>query len=163
MVLRRPAALAILTVTAMLFAFLTAACGGGEPVAASECFIAKDGRIEAASGADCEPPPGATVEPTPTFTPAPTNGGGATGGAGLLILNGCGTCHTLASVPAMKQDVGPDLTGAGAKGADFIRESILNPSAVVTEGYEDGLMPQDFATSISPADLDAIVDFLATQ
>ena len=163
MVLRRPAAFAILAITAMLFALLTAACGGGEPVAASECFIAKDGRIVAASGDDCAIPPDATPEPTPTFTPIPTGGGGVSGGAGLLILNGCGTCHTLASVPAMKQSVGPDLTGVGTKGADFIRESILNPSAVLTEGYEDGLMPQDFATSISPADLDAIVNYLATQ
>ncbi len=162
MVLRRPVAFAILAITAMLFALLTAACGG-EPVAASECFIAQDGRIVAASGDDCEPPVGATVEPTPTFTPVPTGGGGPTGPEGLLILNGCGTCHTLASVPAMKQNVGPDLTGVGTKGADFIRESILNPSAVLTEGYEDGLMPQDFATSISPADLDAIVNYLVTQ
>ncbi len=162
MILRRPQNLAALAVLA-LAALAAAACSNGAPVSAAECFLAQDGRIVGASGADCEPPPGATVEPTPTFTPIPTDSGGATGGAGLLIANGCATCHTVNSVPQARATAGPDLTGIGAKGADFIRESIINPGAVITEGYEDGLMPADFAETIPEADLDTLVEFLASQ
>lgn len=162
MALRRPAAFVALAVLALAALGATACGGGGETVAAAECFLPQDGRIVGASGNDCAPPAGATVEPTPTFTPVPA-GGGIAGGAGLIIANGCATCHTLASVPQAQATVGPDLTGIGAKGADFIRESIVDPSATITEGYEDGLMPVDFADTIPAADLDALVDFLATQ
>ncbi len=158
---RQPApllAIAILALTALSLA----ACANGAPVSAAECFIASDGRIVPASGPDCDPPPGADVEPTPTFTPIPV-GGGPTGGAGLFIANGCATCHTLASVPQARANVGPDLTGIGAQSPDYIRESIINPGAVITEGYEDGLMPINFAETIPESDLNALVDFLATQ
>ena len=55
------------------------------------------------------------------------------------------------------------LAGVGAKGADYIRESILTPAAEVVEGYEDGLMPQDFSTQLSPDELDTLVSFLSSQ
>ena len=48
-------------------------------------------------------------------------------------------------------------------GADFIRQSIVDPSAIITEGYPDGLMPQDFADQMTPEELDAVVEFLASQ
>ena len=55
------------------------------------------------------------------------------------------------------------LAGIGTKGEDYIRESILNPSAEVIEGYEDGLMPQDFSTQLSADELDALVTFLSDK
>ena len=162
MQLRLPAPTLSLALIAMA-ALLVAACsGGGAPASAAECYVADGGRIVGAAGADCEPPAGVEVEPTPTFTPVPA-GGGVTGGAGLFILNGCATCHTLDSVPQARANVGPNLTGLGSKGADHIRESILDPGAILTEGYEDGLMPTNFADTIPEADLDELVAFLATQ
>ncbi len=115
-----------------------------------------------AAGIDCEPPPGATVQPTPT--PTPDTGGGGDDGKALFVVYGCATCHELDSVAQSKgSSDGPALNGISSKGADYIRDSILNPSAEVVEGYEDGLMPQDFATQFSADELDTLVTFLMGQ
>ena len=82
----------------------------------------------------------------------------------LFITLGCATCHELDTVPQSDgSNAGPALNGINAKGADYIRESILNPSAEVVEGYVDGLMPQDFSTQISTDELDLLVTFLSSQ
>ena len=140
-----------------------AACTVEDPVVAPECYLAQEGRIVGAVGADCEPPDDVEVLPTPTPTPTQANGG-ADSGKVLFITYACATCHELGSVPqSTGSDSGPVLTGIGAKGADYIRESILTPSAVVIEGYVDGLMPPDFATQLSPDELDTLVAFLSGQ
>ena len=150
-----PAIIALLSVMA--------ACGGAAAAPATpECYLAQEGRVVGAFGADCEPPEGVDVEPTPTFTPIPT-GGGATDGRALIITYGCATCHTLESIPQAQGKDGPELTDIGSLGADFIRQSIVDPSAVITEGYPDGLMPQDFAQQMTAEELDAVVEFLASQ
>ncbi len=150
-----PAVIALLSVMA--------ACGGAAAAPATpECYLAQEGRVVGAFGADCEPPEGVDVEPTPTFTPIPT-GGGATDGRALIITYGCATCHTLESIPQAQGKDGPELTDIGSLGADFIRQSIVDPSAVITEGYPDGLMPQDFAQQMTAEELDAVVEFLASQ
>lgn len=150
-----PAVIALLSVMA--------ACGAAAaPPATPECYLAQEGRVVGAFGADCEPPEGVDVEPTPTFTPIPT-GGGATDGRALIITYGCATCHTLESIPQAQGKDGPELTDIGSLGADFIRQSIVDPSAVITEGYPDGLMPQDFAQQMTAEELDAVVEFLASQ
>lgn len=150
-----PAVIALLLVMA--------ACGGAAAAPATpECYLAQEGRVVGAFGADCEPPEGVDVEPTPTFTPIPT-GGGATDGRALIITYGCATCHTLESIPQAQGKDGPELTDIGSLGADFIRQSIVDPSAVITEGYPDGLMPQDFAQQMTAEELDAVVEFLASQ
>ena len=159
MLLRRPGLFALVTTTVAL---LAAACSASGPTPTPECFLAQAGQIVGANGTACAPPPGVTVQPTPTFTPAPTNGG-ATSGPALLIFHGCAVCHTLAPVPQMKGQDGPELTGVGSKGADYIRESILDPNATVVEGFEAGLMPEDFSTRISAEELDTIVSYLAGQ
>ena len=82
----------------------------------------------------------------------------------LFITYACATCHELDAVPQSKDSSdGPKLAGVGTKGTDYIRESILTPSAEVVEGYEDGLMPQDFATQLSADELDTLVTFLSGQ
>lgn len=139
------------------------ACGGAPAAPATpECYLAQEGQVVGAFGTDCDPPEGVDVEPTPTFTPIPA-GGGATDGRALIITYGCATCHTLASVPQAQGKDGPELTGIGSMGAGFIRESIVNPSADITEGYPDGLMPQDFADQMTAEELDVLVEFLASQ
>ena len=56
----------------------------------------------------------------------------------------CGSCHTLEAAGS-SQTLGPNLDeGLADKDADFIRESIVNPDAEVTEGFSDGLMPEDY-------------------
>lgn len=156
-----PTPILVLCVIAV-FSVLTA-CGGAVAAPATpECYLAQEGQVVGAFGADCDPPEGVDVEPTPTFTPIPA-GGGATDGRALIITYGCATCHTLESVPQAQGKDGPELTGIGSMGAEFIRESIVNPSADVTEGYPDGLMPQDFADQMTAEELDILVEFLSSQ
>ena len=47
------------------------------------------------------------------------------------------------------------------KDAAFIEESIVDPSAEIAEGFSDGLMPRDYGDSLQPAELDALVKYLA--
>lgn len=160
--LRRPILSILLTITALALVAAVTGCGGASPVSTPECYLAMEGQVVGAAGADCEPPDDVEVLPTPTPTPAQADGG-ADGGRVLFITYACATCHELDSVPQSRgSDDGPKLDGIGAKGADYIRESILNPSAEVIEGYEDGLMPQDFSTQLSADELDTLVSFLSS-
>ena len=160
--LRRSIPPILFTATALAISALVAACGGTSLVSTPECYLAQEGQVVGAAGIDCEPPPGATAQPTPTPTPA--QGGNGDDGKILFITYACATCHKLESVgQSLESTDGPALDGINAKGADYIRESILNPSAEVVEGYEDGLMPQDFATQLSADELDTLVTFLSGQ
>ena len=152
---------AMLTVLAVLA--VVVACGGSSPVPIAECYLAQEGQVVGAVGADCEPPAGETVPSAPAPTLGPTVPPPDDGRV-LFIVYACATCHELQSVPQSKgSSDGPRLADVGAKGADYIRESTLNPSVVLVEGYEDGLMPQDFATQLSASELEVLVAFLANQ
>jgi len=160
---RRPILPILLPITALaVLASAVTACGGTSLVATPECYLAQEGQVVGAAGIDCEPPDDVEVLPTPTPTPA--SGGGGNDGRVLFITYACATCHELDSLPQSRgSSDGPKLAGIGAKGSDYIRESILTPSAEVVEGYEDGLMPQDFATQLSADELDTLVTFLLSQ
>ncbi len=103
---------------------------------------------------------------------ADAGGGGGSGGGGsagggqasaegeqIFTSSGCGSCHTLAAAGA-KGNVGPDLDNISPAGAAYIKESISDPGAKVAEGFPDGVMPQDYADQLSPAELDALVKYL---
>ncbi len=72
---------------------------------------------------------------------------------------GCVTCH---STEPGKTVVGPSLAGIGNKGEDFIRESIINPDADVTEGFPAGTMPQDYGQKLSEEQINQLVKYLLT-
>ena len=72
----------------------------------------------------------------------------------------CGSCHTLQAAGAT-QTLGPNLDeGLADKDAAFIRESIVNPDADVTEGFPDNLMPEDYGDKLSDQELSDLVAFL---
>ena len=72
----------------------------------------------------------------------------------------CGSCHTLEAAGAT-QTLGPNLDeGLADKDAAFIRESIVNPGAEVTEGFPDNLMPEDYRDKLSDQELADLVAFL---
>ena len=73
----------------------------------------------------------------------------------------CGSCHKLADA-GTTATTGPDLD-QGLKGKDpaFIKQSILQPSAEITKGYQDGIMPNNFGDTLSPEQVDALVQYLA--
>ena len=84
--------------------------------------------------------------------------GGAVQGKELFTQQ-CGSCHTLADAETLGE-VGPNLDDAlqGAD-ADFIMESIVDPSADIAEGYED-VMPANFGELFTEPQLDGLVEYL---
>jgi cytochrome c oxidase subunit 2 len=98
---------------------------------------------------------------------APSGGGGggnetASAAQGKTIFTGeggCGACHTLSDA-GTTGTVGPKLNGIAAKGAAFIKQSIVDPNAKVEAGFPKGVMPQDFASRLGPQKVDALVKYL---
>ena len=98
-------------------------------------------------------------------------GGGAGGGGGggqtagpngeeLFTSAGCVGCHTLKAAGATAK-VGPEPRQARrTRSAAFIRQSIVDPNAKVTKGYQHGIMPQNFGEQLSKEELDALVKYL---
>jgi len=100
--------------------------------------------------------------------PAPVTAAAASSGASgqeLIQQWGCITCHKLDGPDKL---IGPSLWDIGArKDANYIRESILQPDAVVVEGFPAGLMKgtldgSGFYQKVPLQDLNAIVDYLTS-
>jgi hypothetical protein len=70
-------------------------------------------------------------------------------------------------VPAFRMKIdavrGIGTLDEGLADADeaFIEESIVDPSAEIAEGFQDGIMPPSYGTTLSPAELDSLVKYLA--
>ncbi|HKH19281.1 MAG TPA: c-type cytochrome [Solirubrobacteraceae bacterium] len=92
-------------------------------------------------------------------TPAPDRAAVRDGKA-IWVANGCGSCHTFPPAGARGQ-FGPNLA-ATLKGmpASYIRESIVAPSKVAAAGFPTGMMPEDYAARIAPAELEQLVEFI---
>src|SRR4051795_9466703 len=107
---------------------------------------------------------------------APQGGGGGGGGGQAaapdgkaLFANGkdstgaapCGSCHTLAEA-STNGTTGPDLDQV-LKGKDpaFIKQSIVQPDAEIAKGYAKGIMPPNYGSTLSGAEVDALVKFLS--
>jgi cytochrome c oxidase subunit 2 len=85
--------------------------------------------------------------------------GGAVQGADLFAAQ-CGSCHVLADAGTLGA-VGPDLDEV-LQGADaeFIMESIVDPSAQIAEGYQDGVMPSNYGEIFTEPQLEGLVEYL---
>ena len=87
--------------------------------------------------------------------------GSAENGKAVFAAEGCGGCHTLADAGSTG-GTGPDLDEALAdKDEAIIEESIVDPNAEITEGFQDGIMPPTYGQSLTPAELDSLVKYLA--
>ncbi|MBF0169713.1 MAG: c-type cytochrome [Nitrospinae bacterium] len=80
----------------------------------------------------------------------------------------CATCH-IASFYPEGGDMGPNLTdmakAAGARkkglsGDEYLIESIRRPNAHVVEGFDEGMMPEDYPERMSLGEMYLIVDAL---
>lgn len=89
---------------------------------------------------------------------------------------GCVSCHSLepgvvkvgpshAEVGARAEQLvrAPDYRGEATTAAEYLRESILEPNAHVVEGFERGLMYQNFDQVLSEQQVADLVAFLLTQ
>lgn len=113
-----------------------------------------------------------TVE-LPTEAPASVEKSTKKGGGGLMVSitpaktaeeaikkYGCQACHSMlgtkATIAPSLEDVASRLT------REQIGQSILEPSAVIAEGFSD-MMPKDFGEKMTVKELSMIVDLLSTQ
>ena len=86
-------------------------------------------------------------------------------GALLFATKGCVGCHTHASLPSARMQVGPDLTHLADRAATrvpgldaraYVRQSIREPGVYRVPGY-GAVMPD---LGLSDADIDSLVAFL---
>src|SRR6266851_4042187 len=104
----------------------------------------------------------AAAAPTPATAAAAPSGAS---GQELVQQWGCVACHKFDGPEKL---VGPSLWDVGArKDASYIRESILEPDAVVVEGFPAGLMKgtldgSGFYQKLSLQDLNTIVHYLTS-
>ena len=91
------------------------------------------------------------------------SGGGeqaaAANGEEIFTSAGCAGCHTLKAAGSTAK-IGPNLGTLKNAEAAFIRESIIDPSAEIEKGFQDGVMPQNFGEQLSKQELDALVKYL---
>jgi len=114
-----------------------------------------------------------TATPTTTAAAAPTTTAAASPtaqGKAVFAANGCGSCHTFKPAGSTGA-IGPDLDTRPAQDAPkanmaldaFVRESIVKPDAYIAPGYQKGLMPTSFGSSLTKAQLDALVAFITAK
>lgn len=79
-----------------------------------------------------------------------------------FFATNCGGCHALAQA-GTTGTTGPDLDEA-LKGmsAQQISQSISDPNAMITPGYQPNVMPQNFGQTLQPDQLAALVSYLQT-
>jgi mono/diheme cytochrome c family protein len=141
----------------LVTAILTIAMLGAVEVFAKE----EHPETEAPGETTPEPPPpspGTTTTTTTTTTQQPP--GSPVAGKAVFASAGCAACHTFAPAGSTGT-VGPDLDQVlQGKEAEFIRTSIVDPNAVIAQGYSPNVMPQNFGQELSPKQLDDLVAFL---
>lgn len=90
-------------------------------------------------------------------------------GQAVFLQNVCTACHTITGLSS--GTIGPVLDGlvtraatrvSGLTAEEYIRQSILTPSAYVVDGFPDNTMPQNFGTVLSADQLNDLIAFLLT-
>jgi cytochrome c oxidase subunit 2 len=93
-------------------------------------------------------------------------------GRNIFDDTGCNACHALADAGSTAT-VGPELDDVAAQAAkygkregetpaEYVHTAIADPGAFVVPGFQDGLMPADYADQLSPAEIDTLVEYLLT-
>jgi cytochrome c oxidase subunit 2 len=108
-------------------------------------------------------------KPSPTTTAAAptTTAAAAPDGKAVFTSAGCGACHTFKAAGTSAK-IGPDLDTAPVADAKkdkmalaaFVKQSIVDPNAYVAPGFSKGVMPGNFATTLSAAKIDALVSYI---
>ncbi len=83
---------------------------------------------------------------------------------------GCITCHSLEpdkvivgpSLAGIASDAAGDAKDAGISTEEMLRQMIVDPNAEIAGGFNPNIMPQDWGTQLSEAQLNNIIAFLMT-
>jgi cytochrome c2 len=82
----------------------------------------------------------------------------ATTGLEAIDKFGCAGCHDLDGSEA---DIGPKLNGIGTRmDVDQLTTAIIDPNAIIADGFESDMMPDDFADQMDDSEMSLIVDYL---
>jgi len=87
-------------------------------------------------------------------------------GEAVFASAGCGGCHAFApagsdgAVGPKLDDLAAAAEAAGQPLDEFVRQSIVEPDAVVAEGFQPGVMPGSYGDSLESAEIDALVGYL---
>lgn len=87
-------------------------------------------------------------------------------GEAVFASAGCGGCHAFApagsdgAVGPKLDDLAASAEAAGQPLEEFVRQSIVEPDAVVAEGFQPGVMPGSYGDSLESAEIDALVGYL---
>jgi cytochrome c oxidase subunit 2 len=77
-----------------------------------------------------------------------------------IFVQSCGSCHTLADA-GTTGNLGPNLDEVlPGQSEQDVYDSIVSPDAVITPGYEAGVMPVTFGELLSDEQLEALVTYL---
>jgi len=85
----------------------------------------------------------------------------------LISKGGCAGCHTIAGVDGALGSLGPawclpaEKIQKGEAGLEFIRESIVDPNAMIEEGFSANIMPQSFGQRFTAEEVEILVAFIA--
>jgi mono/diheme cytochrome c family protein len=107
-----------------------------------------------------KPLPETVVGKTPTARPV---AGNAAAGKQVFVSTGCGGCHTFKAA-GTNGKIGPDLDKyLKGKPPAFVRESIVNPNAVIAKGYNPNIMPGTYGSDLSAKQLADLVAFITQK
>jgi len=96
--------------------------------------------------------------PHPAPSDEPNEDGPATDLVGVIENYGCAGCHDLEDSEA---DLGPKLNGIASRmDRDALLAAIIDPNAVIAEGYEAEMMPDTFGDDMSEGEMTLILDYL---
>lgn len=112
-----------------------------------------------------------TIEPTPFVLPtvpptlAPTADPTLVARGQQIFASSCAGCHGRfdgvgPALPGMAQRARFEVPGQTA--AEYLRTSIVSPSAHIVAGYAN-IMPPTYQTQLSAGDIDALIAFMLTQ
>jgi cytochrome c oxidase subunit 2 len=117
--------------------------------------------------------PGATSAPTTTTATPALSASAQLGKSVFTGSAGCSACHTLAAAGASGV-IGPNLdqrlrSDCGLPGSEAVRgptlatcitHSIEHPYDFIPPGFSAGIMPNNFSTRLTPAQIQGLVSFL---
>ena len=111
---------------------------------------------ESAEASDAEEDTGEETATTTTEAQVAT-----VDGSQVFVDQGCDGCHTLAAAGSTGT-TGPVLDST-LKGKDpaYIEEAIVDPNAEIAEGFGPEIMPQNYGSTLSPEELDGLVQYLS--